>query len=133
MRIFKIAIWIILIALFGLAVYQDQTFFLSRHTLAVHIGSSVYQTAQLPLVVFFASFFLLGWLMAYLFGLLDRYRVGRSNKQLRATTASQQEALDSLKKEMDLIRSGVQSMKSTASNTEVDAATVRGESVRQPQ
>jgi uncharacterized membrane protein YciS (DUF1049 family) len=123
MRIFKIVFWIIIIGLFGLVVYQDQAFFLQRHQLAVHVGSTAYQTMELPLAVLFASFFLLGWLIAYFFGLLERYKVGRANKQLRSATASQQDSLDALKREVQTLRSSASFSTAGAPHTTVTTPT----------
>jgi|AMWB02.1.fsa_nt_gi uncharacterized membrane protein YciS (DUF1049 family) len=123
MRIFKIVFWIVIIGVFGLVVYQDQTFFLQRHALAVHVGSTAYKTMELPLAVLFASFFLLGWLIAYFFGLLERYKAGRANKQLRTTAASQQEALDALKREVQTLRSSTSFATAGAPQTTAAAPT----------
>ena len=106
MRIFKIVFWVVLIAFFSLIVYQDQAFFLQRYGMKLKFVSTVYKLNELPVVILFASFFLLGWLIAYLFGLLERYKVGRANKQLRSDAASLQDSLTALKKEVEILRLG---------------------------
>lgn len=109
MKIIKIIIWIVLIGLFGLVVYQDQSFFFSPHKFSLHFGPTVYETAQLPMVVFFVSFFLLGWLIAYVFGLVERFKVGRANKVLRNALSSQQDSVDVLKRDLEAIKANAPS------------------------
>ena len=100
MKKVKLVLWIIIIGFFGLAVYQNQDFFLSRHSLGINLYFNAYRTIELPNAVLFAAFFLIGWLIAYIFGLSDRYQASRTIKSLRQTTTNQQNALDALKNDI---------------------------------
>lgn len=100
MKKIKLVLWIVIVGFFGLAVYQNQDFFLSRHSLGINLYFSAYRTLELPNAVLFAAFFLIGWLIAYIFGLSDRYQSSRTIKALRQTTTDQQYALDALKKDI---------------------------------
>ena len=104
MKKVKLVLWIIIIGFFGLAVYQNQDFFLSRHSLGINLYFSAYRTLELPNAVLFAAFFLIGWLIAYIFGLSDRYQASRTIKSLRQTATDQQVALDALKTDIAALK-----------------------------
>ena len=103
----KAIVWIIIVGLFALAVYQNQDFFLSRHSLGMNLLIADYRSVNLPNLVLFIAFFLLGWLIAYVSGLSERYRSRRAIKSLRKTIADQQNAIDSLKTDIASLKSDV--------------------------
>ena len=104
MKKVKIAFWIIVIGFFALVVYQNQDFFLSKHSLGLNLYVKAYRTVALPNAVLFAGFFLIGWLIAYAFGLAERYKTGKANKSLKSTIASQQDAISAMKKDIDALK-----------------------------
>jgi hypothetical protein len=113
MKKLKLAFWIIVIGFFGLVVYQNQDFFLSQHSLGIDVQFAAYRTPSLPNAVLFVAFFLLGWLIAYAFGLMERYKHTRTVKSMRNTVHSQQDAISLLKKD-------VESLKADAADSQPD-------------
>ena len=104
MKKVKAVLWVIIIAIFGLIVFQNQDFFLARQSLGIDLYFYNYRTAALPAAVLFAGFFVVGWLIAYLFSLADRYRCNRTIKELRHTISSQRAAIDDLKKDIQALK-----------------------------
>lgn len=104
MKKVKAVLWVIIIAVFGLIVFQNQDFFLARQSLGIDLYFYDYRTAALHTAVLFAGFFVVGWLIAYLFSLADRYRCNRTIKGLRHTISSQQAAIDDLKKDIQALK-----------------------------
>jgi len=104
MKKVKGVLWIIIIGIFGLVVFQNQSFFLARQSLGIDFHYFGYRTTELPAAVLFAAFFIFGWLLAYLFGLADRYRAKRTIKGLRQTILGQKTAIDNLKRDVDALK-----------------------------
>ena len=104
MKKVKGVLWVIIIGIFGLVVFQNQSFFLSRHSLGIDFYFFAYHTTELPAAVLFAAFFFIGWLLAYLFCLADRYRSNRTIKALRQTISGQKAAVDALKSDIDALK-----------------------------
>jgi uncharacterized membrane protein YciS (DUF1049 family) len=100
----KLVLWIVIIGLFGLVIYQNQDFFLSRHSLGLNFYVAAYRTVELPNAVLFAAFFLIGWLVAYIFSLTERYRSSRTIKNLRQKITIQQSAIDALKSDVEALK-----------------------------
>jgi len=104
MKKVKGVLWVIIIGIFGLVVFQNQSFFLSRQSLGIDFYFFAYQTTELPTAVLFAAFFFIGWLLAYLFCLADRYRSNRTIKTLRQTISGHKAAVDALKNDIDALK-----------------------------
>jgi uncharacterized membrane protein YciS (DUF1049 family) len=124
MKKFKAIVWLIIIGLLGTVVYQNKGFFLTRESLSIDLIYSRYQSPELPAVLFFAAFFLLGWLIAYLFGILDRYRAAKTIKALHQTMNTQQHAIDDMKKDVEALKPRLQpdEKSQTQQPTEADIA-----------
>ena len=115
MKKVKAVLWVIIIGIFGLVVFQNQEFFLAPESLGIDLYFFSYRAPELPTAVLFAGFFLVGWLLAYLLSLADRYRCNRLVKGLRQNIAGQQAAIDDLKKD-------IQSLKADTPSAEQPAA-----------
>lgn len=104
MKKVKGVLWLIIIGIFGLVVFQNQSFFLAHQSLGIDLYFFAYQTTELPTAVLFAAFLLIGWLLAYLFCLADRYRSNRTIKALRQTISGQKTAVDALKNDIGALK-----------------------------
>lgn len=100
----KGVLWVIIIGIFGLVVFQNQDFFLAPQSLGIDFYFFAYQTTELPTAVLFAAFFFIGWLLAYLFCLADRYRSNRTIRELRQTISGHKSAVDALKNDIDTFK-----------------------------
>ncbi len=104
MKKIKIGIWLIIILFLGLVVYQNRIFFLGKESLGIDLVFTKYQSPELPVVLFFAGLFCLGWLMAYLSGLAERFRTGKQIKTLKQTNDTQQHAIDDMKRDVEALK-----------------------------
>ena len=96
----KLAFGLFFIALLGLIIYQNGDFFFPGKTLKIDLFGKHYPSPNLPVALWFVSFFLLGWLLAYLSSLADRFKAGRENRQLQQTVTSQQSDIEEMKKDV---------------------------------
>lgn len=101
---FKIILWMLVFSFIGLIIFQNQTFFLADHSIAIDLGFVQKQTPPLPIAVFFISFFLLGWLIAFLCNLSDRFRSVSQVNRLQKTLKTQQRAFESMKQDIEALR-----------------------------
>jgi len=104
MKKVKIAFWVILIAFFVLIVYQNQEFFMAKQSLKIDLALQTYYTPDTQNAVICAAFFLLGFLIAYISGLTERFRSGKTIKGLNATNQTHREQVALLKKEVDALK-----------------------------
>jgi len=104
MKKIKIGIWLIIIAFLGLVIYQNRDFFFVKKSLGMDLSFAAYRSPELPVAVYFAAFFLFGWLIAYLFSLAERFRSGKQIRKLQQTRDAQQHAIDDMKKDVAALK-----------------------------
>ncbi len=97
MKKVKIAIWIVVFAFLGLIIYQNRELLLANQSLRIDLMFAQYQTPPLPLALHLAVVFVLGWLIAFIFGWVERYKAGKTIK-------AQQNTIDSLKTDIDALK-----------------------------
>ena len=91
MKKVKIAFWLLLVAFFGLLIYQDQELFLVKKGLRINLYFTAYQVPEIPNAVYYLAFLVLGVLLSYFATLSGRFKTKKMIKDLRSE-------LDSLKK-----------------------------------
>ncbi|MCU0584854.1 MAG: hypothetical protein MUC46_02130 [Desulfobacterales bacterium] len=98
----KLVIWLIILGLIGLAVYQNQEHFLgSTQSLRLNLGLlPEYRSPELPLVVFYVAFFVFGLLVDFGFALPDKLRKRRALKQLSTVADERENQLNALRVEV---------------------------------
>jgi len=104
MKKVKIIIWVLLVGLVVLAVFQNQNYFVSEQQFQLNLFFAKYQTPALVngLIVFVS--FVLGLLIAYFFNLTERLRTRKATKKLNATIASNQADLSALRGELAALK-----------------------------
>ncbi len=105
MKKVKIAFWLIILVFAGVFVYQNKIFFMAKQSLSLTLPFlETLHTPELPHAVLFLVFLLTGFLIAYFFGLYDRFKSKKAVKSLNASVATQQDELTALKKELASLR-----------------------------
>lgn len=104
MRKVKIAFGIIILGFLAVLFYQNKDYFLSEHSLGIHLYFAKKTFPSFPNAVLFAIFFLAGWLIAYFFSLFDRYKASKSIKALKNEIASNQDSLAQVKREVEALK-----------------------------
>lgn len=97
MKKVKIAFWAVLIAFFVLLIYQNQELSFSRQTLGINLYFVNYRTPELPNIIFYLCFFVLGFIVSFLFGLSRRFRSKKMIKSLNQTIESNVQTISELK------------------------------------
>lgn len=104
MKLIKFLIWIIIIGLFGLVLFQNWDLFKIKESLDINLYFTAYQTPELPMALPVTFMFLFGWLVAYLSGLADRFGLNRRNKKMQQTIIAQQAAIDAMRKDVEALK-----------------------------
>lgn len=74
-------VWVIILGFIALVIFQNQTFFMTSHSLRLNLGViNEYHTPEMPIAVVFIFFFFSGIVIAYLFGLSTRFKARRTAK-----------------------------------------------------
>ena len=105
MKKVKIGFWILLIAFLLLLGYQNKAFFLQKNAFGLDLYlTEAYMSPEIYNGVFFAACFLAGLIIAYLFGLFDRFRANKTIKQLNTDLDNQRQQVESLTTELNAFK-----------------------------
>jgi len=103
----KAALWIIILGFIGLVVYQNWAYFDTRQVLRVDLFFlDPYPTPEFPNYFLLLLCFLMGLLLAYIYGFVERIRSNKLKKKLSEATAAQQEEISGLKRELEMLQTG---------------------------
>jgi hypothetical protein len=101
MKKFKIVLWVIIIAFVLLVFFQNKAFFTSKQSLLLNLFvTDAYQSPEIFLAVWFLAALVIGFLVAYFFALLDKFRTNKLIKGLTAKAEAQDQMLSQIKQEM---------------------------------
>lgn len=104
MKKVKLAFWIIILALFGVLIYQNQPYFLTKHSLGLNLYIFNRETVPVYNLVIIVALFAFGLLIAYTSSLIERFRANKTIKELRAKVKSQQGTLDQVKQDVEILK-----------------------------
>jgi len=102
----KVLLWLIIIGFIALIIYQNKDFFMTRHSFGIDLLVFNYQSPEVYSAVLFLLFFILGLLIAYFFGLFERFKASKTIKALAATNSSLEKTLASFKNDLASIKTG---------------------------
>lgn len=101
----KIGFWLLILAFLVLFGWQNKEFFLQQHIFYLDLWvKGPYQSPEIHNAVFFAGCFLTGVILSFLMGLPERYRSGKSIKQLNTQLDQSQKELASARSEIEALR-----------------------------
>ena len=105
MNKFKVVLWVIILGIIALVIFQNQTFFLGSESLRINPWVvPEYQTPPIPIAIIVLIFFIFGLLLSYIFGVPERLRNRKAIKRLNVTTASQKDEIDKLQNELAALK-----------------------------
>jgi Ni/Fe-hydrogenase subunit HybB-like protein len=104
MKKVKFAFWLIILALFGLLVYQNQSYFLTKHSLEINLYFTSGRTLPFHNLVIIVAFFGFGLLIAYTSSLFERFRANKTIKKLRADAQSLQGTIDQMRADVEALK-----------------------------
>ena len=106
MRKFKIGFWAVIFGLMGIVIFQNQDFFMAKQSLRIDLIFRNYETPELLRAILFAGIFLTGFVISYIFTLIDRFRFRKVVKSFGAEIDSQNENIALLIKELESLKGG---------------------------
>ncbi len=120
MKKVKIGFWILLIAFLLLVGFQNKAFFLEKNAFGLNLYvSDAYMSPEIYNGALFAVCFTAGLIIAYFFGLFDRFRANKTIKQLNTDLENQRQQIESLTTELNAFKS--------ASTSPAEQTTVEGD------
>jgi uncharacterized integral membrane protein len=99
MKKLKLGFWLVIIVFLVLIIYQNQDFFRATRSLSLNLIVAQYYTPEIPIAVLFLAAFIIGLLIAYIFGLLAQFKARKTIKNLNSTINSQIEMITTLKQQ----------------------------------
>jgi len=104
MKKVKWIFWLLVIVFVGLVIYQNQNYFLDKQQLGIDVYFEQYETPVFANGILILASFLIGLLLAYIFGLSERFKSGRAIRKLNETINDHLEQIAMLKREVDSIK-----------------------------
>jgi len=101
MKKVKITFWVLLIAFFGLLIFQNQELFLSQQGLRINLYFTGYHVPEVPNAVYHAAFFLIGFLFSYFLSLAERFKSNKIIKELKAAADAHLQKVPELQGQSD--------------------------------
>ena len=102
----KLIIWLLVLFFMGLVIYQNEGHFLNaQESLRLNLGVvPEYHSPKLPMVFFYLVFFLYGLIVAYFFGLPERFRNRKAIKRQTIAASQREKAMAELNTELSRIK-----------------------------
>jgi hypothetical protein len=102
----KLIIWLLVLVFMGLVIYQNEGHFLNaQESLRLNLGVvPEFHSPKLPMVFFYLVFFLYGLIVAYFFGLPERFRSRKAIKRLTIAATQREKAMTELNTELSRIK-----------------------------
>ncbi|MDY6905751.1 MAG: LapA family protein [Thermodesulfobacteriota bacterium] len=107
MKKIKIGLWLIVVGLIALVIYQNREFIFIQHHFGVNLFVTSYQTPELPNIVILVIFFVVGFLAAYIPGLAARFRSNKTIKALNKQVSASNEKISALEREINVLKQPV--------------------------
>ena len=112
----KTVFWLIIFGLIMLVFFQNREFFMAKQGFIIDLVFAKYQSPEVPNAVLFLALFLAGLLIAYFFGLAERFKLKKTIKNLNTKIASQPPEMPSTDKEAEAITSALSDTNQSADN-----------------
>ncbi|MBC2693681.1 MAG: hypothetical protein HF982_00030 [Desulfobacteraceae bacterium] len=106
MKNFKIIFWAVLFGLMGIVIFQNQDFFMAKQSFRIDLIFTNYETLELHRAILFVGIFLTGFIISYIFTLIDRLQFSKVVKSLGAEIDSQNKKITSLINELEALKGG---------------------------
>ncbi|MFP3999150.1 MAG: lipopolysaccharide assembly protein LapA domain-containing protein [Desulfobacterales bacterium] len=100
MKKLKYLLWLVIIGLVALGVYQNRGFFIDGKSLGIDIYFFSYDSPELPAGLYYLAVFLIGFLISYFSGLPRKFRSRKTIKQLNEKIAADEKKISRLEAEI---------------------------------
>ncbi len=100
MKKIKYLLWLAIIGLAALAVFQNKEFFIVQRSFGIDLYFFSYDSPELPTAVYYLAVFLIGFLVSYFSTLPHKFRSRRTVRQLNEKIAADEKKIARLEKEL---------------------------------
>jgi uncharacterized integral membrane protein len=105
MKKVKVVFWLLVIAFIALVVYQNQEYFLAKESLKIDLYvTQPYHTPALATGIFILACFVIGFLIAYVMTLSERFKARKAVRNMNATMESQMDQISALKSAVENLK-----------------------------
>ena len=105
MKNIKIALWVIIVGFIIMFLFQNQDVITAKQSFKLDLMvSEAYHTPELPNGFIYAFCFLIGFCIAFVAGLTDRFKYKKNTKDLQTANNSQLEEITVLKSRLELLQ-----------------------------
>lgn len=100
MKKVKYLLWLVIIGVVALAVYQNKGFFMETQSLGINFYFFSYDSPELPIGVYYLAVFLIGILIAYFSALPQKFRSRKTIRRLNEKIKADESKIARLEAEM---------------------------------
>jgi hypothetical protein len=101
----KIGFWLLILAFLALFGWQNKAFFIQKNVFYLDLWvKGPYESREIYNAIFFAACFFTGAILAFLMGLPERFRHGKTVKQLNSQLDKAQKELSEARGEIETLR-----------------------------
>lgn len=105
MKKVKVVFWLLVIAFVALVVYQNQGYFMAKESLKIDLYvTQPYHTPALATGILVLACFVVGFLIAYVMTLSERFKARKAVRNMNATMESQMDQISALKSEVENLK-----------------------------
>ena len=101
MKKVKIILWIIVAAFVFLVFFQNQDIFLTKQRINLNLYLAGEYPSELPFIVWLLITLIIGLLIAYFFGLSEKFKLKKTIKALKAKIDTQIETISQIRSELE--------------------------------
>lgn len=106
MRKLKLFLAVVFLGVFGLLIFENRALFGQWYAFDFNFIFYKYRAPKMVVGVYFIAVFLMGFLIAYFSGLMDKYRARRTIRSLENQLAAREEGAPALQSEQKTDASG---------------------------
>jgi uncharacterized integral membrane protein len=106
MKNIKFILWFIIIGFVVMFIFQNQDIIRANQSFRINLFFfDEYRTPEFPNALLFLVCFVIGYIIAYLLGIAERFKSSKTIRSLKTETASQLEEISALKKDLESFQS----------------------------
>ncbi|MFO7930818.1 MAG: LapA family protein [Thermodesulfobacteriota bacterium] len=96
MKKLKYLLWLVVIGLVALVLYQNKEFFTMQRSFGIDLYFFKYDSPEMPTGVYYLAVFLIGLLISYFFTLRQKFRSRKTIRQLNEKVAADEKKIANL-------------------------------------
>ncbi len=92
----KYLLWLVIVALLAIFIYQNNEYFMAEHRIGINLYFFDAETGELPNIAYFVAVFVIGFLVSLLLSLSHAYKKRKTIKELNEKINADKKRIDEM-------------------------------------